>query len=215
MSERWVLCGEVHSLGCRPAQTRCSCLSRTNGNREQGVRHTSQADAERKKGHKPELHIIAASSLQQYQRHDVSVWHPCVPCHCSRCGKRQHIKPCVIQLTAWEHQFHLLLKTTQQLDPSLNFTWLNTASDSRHSHKLKLFLKTFVHTHIALLNVIFWGLLMQLKKKKKQKKHFLSKYKKCFFCPDINSYTKKIKLRQLSRHFESFASSKDVNKFKF
>lgn len=51
---------------------------------------------------------------------------------------------------------------------------------------------------------------------KKTPKKTFEQIQEMFFCPDINSYTKKeIKLRQLSRHFESFASSKDVNKFKF
>lgn len=201
MSERWVLCGEVHSLGCRPAQTRCSCLSRTNGNREQGVRHTSQADAERKKGHKPELHIIAASSLQQYQRHDVSVWHPCVfPITAVGVERGNTSNP--VSFSSQPENITVSSAaengTTARSVPKLYLIkyrkWQLTLPQTQ------TFLKTFVHTHIALLNVIFWGLLMQLKK---NQQHFLSKYKKCFFCPDINSYTKKkIKLRQLSRHFE-------------
>lgn len=40
------------------------------------------------------------------ERQCVSVTPLCVPCHSSGCGYRQHIKPCVTQLTAL---FHMLL----------------------------------------------------------------------------------------------------------
>lgn len=52
--------------------------------------------------------------------------------------------------------------------------------------------------------------------KKKPQKTFFEQIQEMFFLPWHKFiHKKKIKLRQLSRHFESFASSKDVNKFKF
>lgn len=189
MSERWVLCGEVHSLGCRPAQTRCSCLSRTNGNREQGVRHTSQADAERKKGHKPELHIIAASSLQQYQRHDVSVWHPCV-----------------FPVTAVGVERGNTSNPVSFSSQPENITVSSAAENGTTARSVpKLYLikyrkwqSTLPQTQTFFKNICSYSyctfkcdFLRFAYAAKKTNKHFLSKYKKCFFCPDINSYTKK------------------------
>lgn len=209
MSERWVLCGEVHSLGCRPAQTRCSCLSRTNGNREQGVRHMSQADAERKKGHKPELLIIAASSLQQYQRHGVSVWHPCV-----------------FPVTAVGVERGKTSNPVSFSSQPENITVSSAAENGRTARSVpKLYLikyrkwqSTLPQTQTFLKNICSYSYCTF----KSDFLRFAYAAKNIFWANTRNVFLpwhkfthKKIKLRQLSHHFESFASSKDVNKFKF
>lgn len=143
-SGHWVLCGEDHWSGYRPVQTHYWYL-RT-GNWEHFVRKVTDR---RTRSHT----VTYLSSIYPpagSERQFVSVTPLCVPCHRSRCGKRQHIKLCVTQLTAWEHSSISSApgKTAQQLYPSPHCTWLNTSGDIWHwSETLRKFDKMMLFSH--------------------------------------------------------------------